>query len=171
MAELTPQERLQPSLLDRLADDEPGQKTESREKRVLTLQQLRDCVIRDLDFLLNTGCLQTTEDLDAYPLVAGSVLNYGVRGLAGSHTTSADEAAIERNLRKAIMDFEPRILRDSLSVRVVVQKDGVSRSTMQLEIEGELWAQPLPLHLLLRTDVDLEKGSIAIKESTAMDPR
>ena len=36
MAELTPKERLQPSLLDRLTDDEPEQQQESRDKRVLS---------------------------------------------------------------------------------------------------------------------------------------
>lgn len=33
MAELTPKDRLQPSLLDRLTDDEPDKTQESREKR------------------------------------------------------------------------------------------------------------------------------------------
>ena len=41
MAELLPQERLQPSLLDRLTDYEPGSAVESRERRVLSTQQLR----------------------------------------------------------------------------------------------------------------------------------
>jgi type VI secretion system protein ImpF len=54
MAELLPQERLQPSLLDRLTDDAPESKDESRDKRVLNLAQLRAGVMRDLSWLLNT---------------------------------------------------------------------------------------------------------------------
>ena len=42
MAELTTQERLQPSLLDRLTDDEPGKHEESRDKRVITANRLRE---------------------------------------------------------------------------------------------------------------------------------
>ena len=38
MAELTPQERLQPALLDRLTDDEPDKKQEPREQRVMSKQ-------------------------------------------------------------------------------------------------------------------------------------
>jgi type VI secretion system protein ImpF len=34
MAELTQKDRLQPSLLDRLTDDEPDKLQESREKRI-----------------------------------------------------------------------------------------------------------------------------------------
>ncbi|MGV8301633.1 type VI secretion system baseplate subunit TssE, partial [Pseudomonas aeruginosa] len=48
MAELTLQERLQPSLLDRLTDDEPGNLKEAAERRVLTLNQLKASVLRDL---------------------------------------------------------------------------------------------------------------------------
>ena len=48
MAELLPQERLQPSLLDRLVDDNPGEQKESRDQRVLVIRKLRDFVLRDL---------------------------------------------------------------------------------------------------------------------------
>ncbi len=165
MAELTPQERLQPSLLDRLTDDEPGQQKEPRERRILSFRQLKESVLRDLGFLLNTCSLQTTEDLDAYPLVACSVLNYGVRNLAGTHLTSANAAVVEKNIRKAIEDFEPRILHDSITVQVVLTDD-VSRNAVHIKIEGELWAQPLPVHLYLWTEVDVESGNVSVVESS-----
>ena len=41
MPELAPKERLQPSLLDRLTDEEPGTTQESRERRVLALDTMR----------------------------------------------------------------------------------------------------------------------------------
>ena len=53
MAELTAQERLQPSLLDRLVDHAPTEKRESDEKRTLTKQALRAAVLRDLGWLFN----------------------------------------------------------------------------------------------------------------------
>ena len=53
MAELTQKERLQPSLLDRLTDDEPPTQQESREKRVLSMHKLRLFVLRDISWLLN----------------------------------------------------------------------------------------------------------------------
>ena len=87
VAELTAQERLQPSLLDRLTDDEPGNQKESRDKRVLTLRRIREGVIRDLAWLLNTANLECVEDLDGYPEVAKSVLNYGIPDLTGKSAT------------------------------------------------------------------------------------
>ena len=49
MADLTAaQERLQPSLLDRLIDDDPGSQVEAADKKSLTKQALRQAVLRDL---------------------------------------------------------------------------------------------------------------------------
>jgi len=53
MAELTAIEKLQPCLLDRLTDDEPGKKEESRAQRVVSLQRYRRGVLRDLEWLFN----------------------------------------------------------------------------------------------------------------------
>ena len=64
MAELSLQERLQPSLLDRLTDNEPDSNDESRAQRVLSLNRLKRSVLRDLAWLLNSGNLANTEDLD-----------------------------------------------------------------------------------------------------------
>ncbi len=92
MAELTQQEKLQPSLLDRLADDEPAEEIESRDKRILSLRQLRKSVHRDLGWLLNTCNLSCAVDLDGYSEVTSSVLNYGLPELTGRTLMSLDRA-------------------------------------------------------------------------------
>ena len=51
MAELTHKERLQPSLLDRLTDEEPDAKLESRLKRILSLKQLKENVTLPVAFV------------------------------------------------------------------------------------------------------------------------
>ena len=63
MAELLQSERLQPSLLDRLTDEEPLANNESREQRVLSSRQLRLSVLRDLRWLLNTTGIDNMVDL------------------------------------------------------------------------------------------------------------
>lgn len=163
MAELTPQERLQPSLLDRLTDDEPGARDESRNKRVLSMRQLRDCVFRDLSWLLNATQLEATEDLEAYPEVRRSTLNYGVPSLAGNALTGVDLEELQRRMREAILSFEPRLLADSLRIGII--GDAEKRpNTLSFSIEGELWAQPVPLRVFLKTDVDLELGNVTVAE-------
>src|SRR5271157_4316244 len=110
MAELTVKERLQPSLLDRLTDDQPEKSVESRDRRVISLEKRRECVLRDLGWLLNTGRLSQVQDLDAYPEVARSVLNYGSIDLSGRHLSSTDLAELENAVKQAVLEFEPRIL-------------------------------------------------------------
>ncbi len=160
MAELFQKERLQPSLLDRLADDEPEKKVESRDKRILSFIKLKQSVMRDLEWLLNVGCLETTQDLSDYPQVKKSVLNYGLPDLSGTTASNVDSTTLERMLRQAIINFEPRILANSLKVRVAYRD---KHNNIIFEIEGELWSQPTPERLYLKTILDLELGNVEVK--------
>jgi type VI secretion system protein ImpF len=40
---------------------------------------------------------------------------------------------------------------------------------MCFTIEAELWAQPLPLRLFLRTELDLETGEVKVAEVAGND--
>lgn len=162
MAELTAKERLQPSLLDRLTDDEPEQTQESREQRVLSLRRLRECVLRDLGWLFNAGNLTGLVDLSAHPEVARSVVNYGLRDLSGVTATTVDVKELERTIAQCIRDFEPRILPASLTVRAVVARDQMNTNAVSFEIRGELWAIPVPVELFVRTEIDLEDGQVSV---------
>lgn len=164
MAELTLNERLQPSLIDRLRDNEPDSKVESRAQRVLSITRLRRSVQRDLGWLLNCGNLEITEDLSAVPEVAKSVLNFGVPDLTGSTIKSVDIPLLERELRTAILNFEPRLLADTLKVSVDVDQSNMSRNAMKFLIQGQLWAQPLPINLFLSTELDFESGKASVAE-------
>jgi type VI secretion system protein ImpF len=168
MAELPAQERLQPSLLDRLTDEEPDKKVESAEKRVLSKAQLRQAVLRDLAWLLNTTQLQADQDLGAYPYVQASVLNYGLPAFSGATASTLDSTELERAIHQAILSFEPRILPDTLRVRSVVTESQLDQhNVVAVQIEGRLWMEPVPLEMLLRTEVDLESGKVEVKD---LDP-
>jgi len=162
MAELAPRERLQPSLLDRLSDDEPAASSEPRERRVLSLRTLRAGVLRDLAWLLNTTNLLSVVDYAELPQVGNSVLNYGIPAMAGHGVTGMDVAKLERGIRQAIWDFEPRLIRASVSVKARV--DAEERNRLTFDIEADLWAQPYPERLYLKTELDLERGAVAISE-------
>ena len=160
MTELLPKDRLQPSLLKRLEDDEPRKREESRNKRILSFEKFKKSVLKDLEWLLNAGCLETTQDLSDYPHVKKSVLNYGLPDLSGTTASSVDDTTLERLLRKTILNFEPRILADSLKVRVT-NRD--KHNNIIFEIEGDLWSQPMPEHLYLKTILDLELGNVEVE--------
>lgn len=168
MAEQTPLDRLQPALLDRLTDDDPGQKVESRERRVLTKSQLRAAVLRDLGWLMNATRLAATEDISGYAEVERSVLNFGLPAFSGETASTVEVADLERAIREAILRFEPRILADTLSVEAVTQDSVLNwHNVVSVKISAQLWAQPVPLELLLRTEVDLETGQVELADANS----
>ena len=162
MSEIFSNETLQPSLLDRLADDEPGEKKESREKRVLSTKQLRLSVIRDLSWLLNASNRDVMGDMEFCPYVKESVLNYGMPDLSGRVAVGMDITQLEKILKQTIAFFEPRIIKKTLTVKVI-RTEGMDRTAINFDIEADLWAQPLPLHLYLKTELDLETGEMTLK--------
>lgn len=163
MAELSARERLQPSLLDRLTDDDAGNLHEPRERRVLGMRGLRSAVLRDLGWLFNATGLASLQDLGDYPQVAQSVLNFGFADLSGHTASGLDADAVARRLRQAIWDFEPRVLRDSLEVLVRMG----AANQLVFEVHGQLWGQPLPERLYLKTELDLELGEIRVYDEDA----
>ncbi len=164
MAELTTTERLQPSLLDRLTDDAPEQRDESRERRVINATRLRECVLRDLGWLLNTVQLLADTSLDDYPHVAASVLNYGIPDLSGTNLAGVDVDHLCQRIRASLLAFEPRLTPSTLQVEVKVAADRMDQRSLAFDIHSEMWAQPIPLRLYLKTQVDLETGRSELSE-------
>lgn len=164
MAELTPSDRLQPCLLDRLTDDEPDKSQESRNRRVFSLRQIRQAVLRDLSWLLNTPARSATEDFSLFPQVESSVINYGIVDLAGLTSSGVSVGQLESMVARAIELYEPRILASTIKVRAVHNAGEMSLNTLVFEITGDLWAEPVPDHLYLKTEVDLETGQYTLRE-------
>jgi type VI secretion system protein ImpF len=160
-----PQDRLQPALLDRLTDDEPERKLEPREQRVLSKSRLRQAVLRDLVWLFNTTRLEADTDLTGAPHARRSVINFGLPAFSGWEASSVDAAELARAIRQAIVEFEPRIIASTLHVRTLMDPGQLDRhNVIGVEISGHLWAQPVPLELLVRTEIDLETGRVELAD-------
>jgi type VI secretion system protein ImpF len=161
---------LVPSLLDRLTDLHPKStggpdgalRRESRKERVLSPRELKAVVLRDLEWLLNTVALSAVQDLSSAPEAAKSVINYGLPDLTGATASGVDKSLLERSIRQAILDFEPRILRGSLVVKVTVDESEMTHNAIGLEIEGMIWGQPAPQQLHVKSDIDLETGTVPL---------
>ena len=156
MAELTAIEKLQPCLLDRLTDDEPGKQEESRAQRVVSLQKYRRGVLRDLEWLFNAHAYLNVEGLESFrlkdfPHAFRSVINFGTRQLCG--VVSPNLERLQEEMAEAIQVFEPRITPRSLTIHADLE-----RNMITFDVQGDLWANPLPEHLHLKTTVDLETG-------------
>ena len=159
---IPPLDRLQPCLLDRLTDDEPDRREESRNQRIISLQRYKAGVLRDLDWLFNAighfpdervGELTFSDFEEAYR----SVLNFGLRQLYGRLAPDIEE--IEKQLFDAICVFEPRINRQTLKVKATIE-----RNILSFDITGELWVHPIPEKLFIRTQLDLESSQSTTRE-------
>ena len=174
MASLAPQERLQPSLLDRLTDHDPRNPRESVEARVLTRQQLRAAVLRDLGWLFNTTRAEPPDVVPPLPTAAlwrrmkharHSVLNFGLPAMAGETVGALDFPSIEAAVRDAMIDFEPRIDPATLTVEIAAESGWRSaHNALRLTIRAQMWNQPVPLELLLSAQLDIETGAVALRD-------
>jgi type VI secretion system protein ImpF len=164
-------DRLQPALLDRLTDLAPLSSVESDDTRVMNKSQIRDAVLRDLSWLLNS-VQSLGKQAEQYPQAGDSVLNYGLPAMSGQLASRVDVGVLERTIKNAILRFEPRVMEDSLEVKALEATSVLdTHNVIEFEIRGFMWAQPVPLELLLRTQIDLEAGQVEVRDMGASAPR
>jgi type VI secretion system protein ImpF len=155
------QDRVQPALLDLLTDDRPQEQAEADASSSLSPGRLREIILRDLSWLLNTSQMGTTIDLAPYPEVAASTLNYGVRARTGWEVGGIDPSALRHEILLSLRRFEPRLLPQSVEVTVTEdRRDG----SLQFKIVADLWAQPAPLRMIMRTEAGETTGAVRVVE-------
>lgn len=121
-------------LFERLVDTEPEKpcKEESPPFRVLTRQELRNSVKRELGQLLNSRCpvpLQRLGDVER------TVINYGIPDFTSlSPESSEDRKLIASIIGQTIAAFETRLR----NVRVTANYSGDDQRTLQISVEADL---------------------------------
>lgn len=123
---------------------------------------LRATIRRDLAWLLNTTNLESLIDLEAYPQVQSSVLNYGLSDLAGKTLHRRAILARAREIRKAIRLYEPRIAATSLAVNPV--EDETQPHALTFLIEGDITAAAQAMPVKFRTEVEAETTAVNVRE-------
>ncbi len=154
-------------IISRLIAIEKQRYFEMRQNYVISMNRLRELVLRDLKELFNIESFDCIVPLDDFPNVRSSVVKFGIPALAGNVASMIDAETLARRIRDAIRSFEPRIGHDSVKVRIDVDREDMGQNTLALEIEGELWGDPMPLRLLLRTLIDLENGTAIVEDQAA----
>ncbi len=136
---------------------------ESSESRSVSMRRLREYVCRDLAALLNSASLDAVVDLSAWPYVQGSVLNFGMPSLAGRSARSADPQQIAATIEAAVRRFEPRL--SAVRVTAEMGEEGNETHVLAFRIEAQLWGQPMPQQLVLRTSIDVDSGDVSLADS------
>ena len=138
---------------------------ESPDRRAMSMSRLREAVLRDLRWLFNAAGIDDVVDLDAFPEVRRSVVNYGLRSLAGKAVSSIDASEMARRIRDAIAFFEPRL--SKIVVTPEKRDEEAHEMTLAFLVEAELWGQPLAQHVSLRTSIDVDTGDVRIADRAA----
>lgn len=155
-------EVLTPSILESLRTRNPDDRTPLDDVQGLTLDMLRESVLRDLRRLLNTrNGWRPVEAGDT--LLRQSVANYGVPDFSG-FSLGSEEAreALRRTVEETVRNFEPRLSR----VRVRRMPDDIETSRrLRLQIEAELLAEPRPVRIVFDTQVEPVLRTLAVEEN------
>ena len=123
---------------------------------------LRATVIRELNWILNTTNLESAIDLEPYPEVRTSVLNYGVPDLAGKTLTRGVVQARAKQIREAIRAFEPRMDSSRLEVDSVATPERANAVTYVIRSDVTSAVQAMPVEF--KTDVELDTAAVTLRE-------
>jgi type VI secretion system protein ImpF len=123
---------------------------------------LRNTVRRELAWLLNTTNLGATVDLEPYPHIQNSVVNYGLPDLTGKAMERRALLQRAREIRTAIRDFEPRIDAKTLVVETVERDDDHYHTTFVIQGDISAAAQAMPVKF--HTYIDPETASVDVEE-------
>ena len=159
--------QLMPTLFDRLRDDAPSQTREAASDYVVTPSQMRDIIQRDLGFLLNTTNAEDLINRLRFPEAASSSINFGVPPLAGSYLSERKWGDIERIIRRAIADYEPRLIPSTVTVSPLMREGaGEDYNVLVFEIRAMIALKPYPLELTVQSSVDLEANRMSLLTPT-----
>lgn len=121
---------------------------------------LRATVLRELNWLLNTTNLEALQDLSSAPEVVTSTLNYGLGDLTGKLLHRQGVKARAREIREAIVRFEPRVERSSLEVEADVAAQRAN--SVGFVIRGDVISAVQALPVEFRTDVEVDTGAATL---------
>ncbi|MDP9992727.1 type VI secretion system protein ImpF [Variovorax boronicumulans] len=162
-----PNAQLLPTLFDRLRDEAPSRTSELPSEYAVTPAQMRDIVQRDLAYLLNTTNAEDLIDRARHAEAASSTINFGVPPLAGSYLSERRWADIERIIRRAIQDYEPRLIPETVTVVPLMKEGGAAGeyNVLLFEIRALIHLRPYPLAFTVQSAVDLETNRMRVISS------
>ena len=183
-----PQKIIKPSLLDRLTDN-TSDKNQDLSKDIhknYDHKQLKKSVERDLQWLFETVSITADPAIDFAdkPYISESVINYGMPDMVGMMTESLNTRLLEKKITLAIQRYEPRIIAESLVVKVRLRtsaelaedldnnkttdffgEDIFGRDIFEISLSGYIWSQPKHVEFSLTKQINLINKNLQHKIS------
>ncbi|MHA7772596.1 type VI secretion system baseplate subunit TssE [Roseibium sp. M-1] len=123
-------------------------------------------VRHDLQALLNTVNLNSTQDLSDFPEVATSIINYGLPDLSVHIVDTVRIDRLADDIREALIRFEPRMDPRTLQVHRDENAEGETFK-VRFIIKAEIRCDPVRIGSEFIADVDPAFGRIKIIGATA----
>ncbi|MFV0474091.1 MAG: type VI secretion system baseplate subunit TssE [Pikeienuella sp.] len=155
------EERLAPSLLDRLIDLDPDLKQDPPVISAERPEGLRAALRRDLEILLNTRCRPDSPPA-ALGELANSLASLGVEDFFSSDlVTDMQRRVFAANLRARIARFEPRL--EDLTVEFLPEPSTAQRR-LRLRISALYHSRPGLPRIVFETQMDPVAGRFLVTE-------
>jgi type VI secretion system protein ImpF len=153
---------LNPSLLDRLLDDNPGVQQEPPTLPQEALRNLHQSVRRDLEALLNTR-----QRCGTYPAALKeldkSLVNYGIPDFTGSNLSSPEgRMQFVRSIESVIRRYEPRF--KSIRVTLLDNVEPLDR-TLRFRVDAVVYAEPAPEAVVFDSSLEPVTGNVEVKDA------
>jgi len=125
---------------------------------------LRLEVTRDLEALVNSIALESSEDLSEFEAVRKSVLNYGLPDIANRTIDEASVSQINKELEAALETYEPRLIPGTIKV---TRDKGLDKLELKVRflVRAELMCHPVNVPVEFVADVETNSGNISLKST------
>lgn len=122
---------------------------------------LRRDLAEDLTRLLNTINLDSAQDLSEYSYAARSIVNYGLVDITAYAIEDKAVNDITGELRQSLIDFEPRLIPESIEVS---RDKTVDSAALQIRfaINAEMHATPVDIPVEFVAELELDSGKMRI---------
>ena len=123
---------------------------------------LRREVAHDLEILLNTVALESTDNLTHYERVRASILNFGFPDIAHRSIDEISVDDLKDEITSVLMTYEPRLERNTYPRTTRQDASAPEELKLRFVVHADLHCEPLNVPVEFIADVDLDSGNIQI---------
>jgi type VI secretion system protein ImpF len=127
----------------------------------ITEPMLRREVGRDLDALMNTIAMDSTENLQSFEHVQKSILNFGFPDIAHRSIDERSLNDVKYEIETVLTNYEPRLIRDTIQVTRDMSVDAADLK-VRFVVRADLSCVPMNVPIEFVADVEIDTGKIMI---------
>jgi type VI secretion system protein ImpF len=148
--------------------DEAGERViagrRSSVRTAITEPMLRREVARDLESLMNTIAMESTQDLERLDYVRRSIVNFGLPDVTHRSIDEVSSDDIGEEIRLTLMHYEPRLIPETIRVAKDSTYDEAELK-IRFVVRADLMCEPLNVPVEFVADLEVDSGAISISRA------